>query len=435
MQFLPRGGGPEVAIIGAGPAGLAAAHDLTVAGAQVTLFDRDDHPGGLLRDCIPDFRLPPEVAQADIRRILSLGIRFEPGFRLESEEQLRALRDQGYAAVLLATGAGDDREPGVPGWRTAPVSRTAIAFLRDVARGRARLDGKRVVVVGGGNGAIDSARTALRVGASEVAILYRRGREHLPAFGDEIAAAESEGIRIHPWMGVNELVWKADTLEGVRCVRTRLEDGDAPPRERRVEEVAESGHFRSCDAVVFSIGQSPTSMPPLSRVPGVFAHRAPSAGGGTVVEAIAAGREAAVAIVSWLARSGRWSGERPARAPAEGGPPGAPESIGETPERPESFSVLPFAVVPGEAGRCLRCDLSLTLDAERCVLCGGCETRCAHGALAWRQIVNGASRLTVHDDLCMRCGDCVAGCPSRALRWELWIRPNRFQTVWTTPGP
>jgi NADPH-dependent glutamate synthase beta subunit-like oxidoreductase/ferredoxin len=448
----PVRGGPAIAVIGAGPAGLAAAHDLTMAGASVTLFDRGADPGGLLTSCIPEFRLPPDVVESDVARILSLGIRFEPGYTLRDAAQLESLMaERGFAAVLLATGAGDDRTPEIPGWRPSPWTRTAIALLRDIRLGAVRFDGLRVAVIGGGNGAIDAARAALRVGATSVEILYRRGRASMPAFVDGIAAADSEGARIRPRMIVSELLWEQRRLTGARCVFTDVRDHE----DRSVPPLPLSGteHFRPYDAMVFAIGQRPTLDAGVGDDPRVFTCGDHPSGSGTVVDAIATGRRAAAALRERLALSNAWS-SRTARRHRSEIPEPAPDSV-PRPMRANGARVRARAtehIWPGdwsgavgetwyparEAGRCLACDRILTLDPELCILCRTCEERCVDDALAWRPGPEGASeswRLTIRDDACQRCGDCVAGCPSGALNWRTWTTPNRICALRTIAAP
>jgi heterodisulfide reductase subunit A len=424
---LPReDDGPDIAIVGAGPAGLAAAHDLTLAGAHVTLLDRSDRPGGLLDGCIPEFRLPAAVAEADIRRILSLGLEFRSGFVLRTPSQLEALRDEGFAAVLLAVGAGDDRTPTAPGWKPGPANRTAIDFLRHVRNGDARMDGLRVVVVGGGNGAIDVARVAQRLGAASVRILYRRSREELPAFADEVAAAVAEGIPIQADTMIDAVEWDGPALHGVRCSHTRSKD-QTDDRSVPPHRVAGTEHFVSCDVVIAAIGQTTTLPSRPWRLPDVFWCPTSRSHSGSVVSAIATGRRAAAEVVDALEREGRWRPSGNGRRRPE---PAALVTNGAAPIETGTF--LPRHRAASEAGRCLGCDRLLELDPQRCILCGKCSERCAWDALSWRHTGDGASRLVIRDEDCQRCGDCVAYCPSDALRWRPWRQPNRFCALRTS---
>jgi NADPH-dependent 2,4-dienoyl-CoA reductase/sulfur reductase-like enzyme/NAD-dependent dihydropyrimidine dehydrogenase PreA subunit len=427
--------GPDVAVVGAGPAGLAAAHDLALAGARVTLLDRADRPGGLLNGCIPEFRLPASVAEADIERIMSLGIEFRSGFVLRAPEQLETLRGEGFAAVLLAVGAGDDREPNISGWKPGPANQTAIAFLREVRGQDVRMDGRRVSVIGGGNGAIDVARVAQRLGAAEVRILYRRSRDELPAFPDEVALAVSEGIRIESHTVIDAIEWSDSGLRGIRCSRSRTV-ARSGPRSTLPQRVAGTEHFVSCDIVIAAIGQTATLPSGGWQVADVFTCDAALCHSGTVVSAIASGRRAAAEITSALGRSGRWrssgnGGPRPEPVAASDGD-GERPTEGVTPHTDGIAPFLPRHVAASEASRCLGCDRLLRLDPERCILCGKCSERCAYDALSWHLTRDGASQLVIRDEDCQRCGDCIASCPSHALRWRPWRQPNRFCTLRTS---
>ncbi len=414
---IVAGDGPAIAVIGAGPSGLAAAHDLACAGARVTLLDREARPGGLLAGCIPAFRLPPSVVRDDIRRVLDLGVAFRGGFVLDGPGAIARLRAQGFAAVLVAVGAGDDAEPDIPGWRRGPAQHTAIAFLRDAASGDAAVRARRVVVVGGGNGAFDTARTAVRLGAADVRVVYRRDRAALPAFAREVAAAESEGVRLVTRAVPREVVTEGDRVRGLRCAPSWDGDGatdrTAPPAFDEARPWIEPA-----DVLIFALGQRPG--PAAGRLDGPDVFRVLS-GGGTVVDAIAAGRRAARALVDTLAGAGRWNAPFALRVipPVRAVPPAAVVVPG----------TLPAAVARHHAARCLGCDRLLALDAAACILCGRCAQACAWHALTWSRADGDAWRLSIDDDACRRCGACVETCPSRALGWRPWSMPNRLRPV------
>ena len=185
----------KVAVIGSGPAGLTAAYYLALKGFGVTIFEALPKAGGMLRVGIPDYRLPPRILDYEIDYIKALGVEITPNARLGEDFTVDDLRAQGYAAVFMSVGAHHCLTLGVPGEDAAGVL-AGVDFLRDAALGKAGSPGDRVVVVGGGNVAVDSARTALRLGSQEVAILYRRTRDEMPAYEDEITEALEEGIKI-----------------------------------------------------------------------------------------------------------------------------------------------------------------------------------------------------------------------------------------------
>jgi NADPH-dependent glutamate synthase beta subunit-like oxidoreductase len=192
--------GMEVAVVGAGPSGLSAAHELAVRGYGVTMFDAEDEPGGLLSHGIPRYRLPRGALRRDINRVLGLGVRFEGGTRLGRELSLDDLLGGGYDAVYLAIGAGRALEIDMPGLKEegSPVVVTALEYLGKVARGMEVEGGKSVVVVGGGNAAIDAARTALRLGVERVSVACIEDLEDMPAIRNEVLSAGREGVELYP---------------------------------------------------------------------------------------------------------------------------------------------------------------------------------------------------------------------------------------------
>ena len=187
----------KVAIIGSGPAGLTAAYDLRLKGYQVTLFDALPVLGGMLRVGIPDYRLPPEVLDREINAILRLGIETRTGKKLGADFTLDDLRTQGFHAIFLGIGAHGSLKLNIAGEDELEGVVDAVAFLREVNLGNREPLGKRVVIVGGGNVAIDAARTALRLGTEKVTVVYRRSREEMPAYPEEIEEALAEGVEIH----------------------------------------------------------------------------------------------------------------------------------------------------------------------------------------------------------------------------------------------
>ncbi len=187
----------KVAVIGAGPSGLAAAHDLTARGYQTTIFDSEQKPGGLLSSAIPAFRLPVDALERDINRILEMGVTFKGGQRLGRDFSINDLLADGYRAIYLGIGAHKDLTMG---WDVALDDvrirvTEALAYLKAVNQGRETESGRQAVIVGGGNAAIDAARTAKRLGAETVTVAYRRRREEMTAIKEEIEAAEEEGDR------------------------------------------------------------------------------------------------------------------------------------------------------------------------------------------------------------------------------------------------
>ena len=267
--------GREVAVVGAGPSGLCAAHELRLRGYAVTLLDAEAEPGGLLRTGIPAFRLPREPLRRDIQRILELGITFQGQTALGRDTSLAELLER-HDAVYVAIGAHRGVRLGLPGDdRGSPPVVDALAYLRqanladapDLARagsGDASVDpraaravaagARKTVVVGGGNAAIDAARTARRLGAEQVTIAYRRRRGEMPALPEEVEAALAEGIALETQLQPVSIF--SGNRPGLECTRTRPGEPDASGRQRPVP-VGGTETLLPADLIIAAIGQRP----------------------------------------------------------------------------------------------------------------------------------------------------------------------------------
>jgi NADPH-dependent glutamate synthase beta subunit-like oxidoreductase/NAD-dependent dihydropyrimidine dehydrogenase PreA subunit len=252
----PSFGPPEVrreqrvAVIGSGPAGLAAAYDLGRKGYPVTIFEGADQPGGMLRYAIPDYRLPNEVVDRDIKNVTALGVEI---LTREPVASLSDLEDMGFSAVLIACGTCRDRALRIPGEDLDGVT-GSLVFLRRINGGeQLDLSGKRVVVVGGGNVAIDSARMARRLGAARVAIQYRRTRAEMPAFEWEIEAAQEEGIEFEYLRAPVRFIGEEHALSAVESIDMQLGEPDESGRRRPVA-VAGSERVSPVDLVITAVG-------------------------------------------------------------------------------------------------------------------------------------------------------------------------------------
>ncbi|MGI0133087.1 MAG: FAD-dependent oxidoreductase [Thermoplasmata archaeon] len=304
--------GKRVAIVGSGPAGLAGAFYLARAGHEVTVFESADEPGGIMRWGIPAYRLPKEVLARDVRNVTALGVTIRTGTRVSS---LGAL--VGFDAVLLALGSTGGRTLGVPGESRVGVL-DAIEFLHAIANGSPPpLAGRNVVIVGGGNVAMDSARSAVRLGAAEVALFCLESREEMPAHPWEIREAEEEGVRVHPSWGVGQVLGGPTGVAGVEFVRC-VSVFDADHRFHPVLNPGEA--FRApADAVILAIGLSPQTQTfatelALNRngtvradpetlqtsVAHVFAAGDAVTGPSMIVQSIGQGKRAAHSIDLWL---------------------------------------------------------------------------------------------------------------------------------------
>ncbi len=377
----PATGEKEIAVVGSGPAGLSCAYFLALLGRPSVVFEALPVPGGMLSVGIPEYRLPKRILQADIDYILSHGVELRTGARVGSIEELTS---KGYRAVFLATGAHHGRRLGVEGEELKGVV-DSLELLRARALGRDGGSGRRVAVIGGGNAAVDAARSVLRLGAKKVMILYRRTREEMPAYEEEVQAALEEGIELHELVAPVRIAGADGAISGIEMVRMHL--GEADENGRRRPEVTEgSGFLIECDTVIPAIGQAPsveiagqrlelTSRGGLASDPvtgaasveGVFAGGDCVSGGATVIEAIGAGQRAAVAIDRLLGGAGVLpanvgsSLRRPTEEELERTAPRVAEPELSVEERQRCFAEVVGGLAQGaaceEAGRCLRCDL------------------------------------------------------------------------------
>ena len=248
----------KVAVIGSGPAGLGCAYHLARMGYAVTVFEAAKEAGGILRLGIPEYRLPAAILQGEIDRIKGMGVEIRCGVRLGTDLAWEEL--DGYDAVFLATGAHHSRHLGLAG-EDAQGIHAGLQFLRRVSQGENPEVGRRVLVLGGGNTAMDCARTALRRGG-QVEVLYRRTRAEMPAIDEEIEDAEREGIKLNFLVAPKAIRVESGKVTGLDCLRMRLGDPDASGR-RRPLPVADSDFFVAADMVLTAIGEEidPQSLP------------------------------------------------------------------------------------------------------------------------------------------------------------------------------
>jgi len=306
----------RVAIVGSGPAGLTAAYYLSNLGHGVTVFEALPATGGMLRVGIPEYRLPNDVLDAEIDEIRQGRFEIKTGTRVES---LDSLFEQGYDAVFLAVGAHRGIGMGVEG-EDSPGVVDAISFLRDVSLGQKVKMGNRVAVIGGGNVAIDAARSAIRLGTKDVDIIYRRTRNEMPASEEEVDGALEENINIIYLTAPNK-IWNENGMVRLQCLHMKLGEPDSSGR-RRPEPVEGSEFTTDYDTVIAAIGQMPdvpegfqvetvkgnlietkNSDSSTSRK-GVFAGGDAVHGPASVIKAIAAGRRGAIAIDKHLGGKG-----------------------------------------------------------------------------------------------------------------------------------
>lgn len=325
--------GKRVAVVGAGPSGITVAGDLVKLGHEVTLFEALHKPGGVLVYGIPEFRLPKEIVRREVELIEQLGVKIETNFVVGRTATVDELLEQ-FDAVFLGNGAGAPQFLSIPGENANGVY-AASEYLTRCNLMKAYLfpeygtpiaHGKKVAVLGGGNVAMDAVRTALRLGADQAMILYRRSREEMPARIEEVEHAEEEGVRFHFLVNpkrivTNELGWVA----GVECLRMELGEPD-PSGRRRPVPVKGSEFIIDADMVVVAIGQSANPIVASTATgvstndrgyfiadedgrttkPGVFAGGDIVTGAATVILAIGAGKKAARAMHKYLMEDQSW---------------------------------------------------------------------------------------------------------------------------------
>ncbi len=403
---VPEPNGRSVAVVGSGPAGLTAAWQLARRGYAVTIFEADDEPGGFLRYALPTYRLPREVVERDIQNVRDLGVTILTGARVEDPVELTG---RGFDGVVVATGTPVATPMAIPGEEAAGVA-SGLAFLRDIRLGRAdALAGERVVVVGGGNVAMDAARSAARLGASHVTVVYRRGREEMPAHVDEIEGAEADGVELRHLLAPSEvLVDDEGRVRGLRCVAMRLGEPDASGR-RRPEPVLGAEEVVAADRVIAAIGLSPDAdalagalatargrlvADPLTlqtSFPTVFAAGDVVAGASDITRAAGAGRRAALNLDRYLngeelggvdALDGRLPSVEPAAVLAR------QKSLTEHPrvERGRAEEAAGFREVERTLSEDeVRAGASACLDCGVCSECGSCARACPADAIDFTQ--------------------------------------------------
>lgn len=438
-----------VAVVGSGPAGLAAAHDLAILGHRAVIHESQEKPGGMLMYGIPEFRLPRELLMLEINNILRLGVELKTGTAVGRDISLASLKDE-YDAVVVATGCIKPRVLAVPGEDLENVY-NGLAFMMAVNAGETPFVGQKVMVIGAGFTAVDCARSAIRLGAGEVSINIRKTIEYMRIDETEKHEARFEGIAVQSLVQPSRILGENGSVTGIEFHRTKLETIDRPPF--RISVPIEGSRFvLPCDSVIAALGQSP-DVPDVSdalgapdnighttALDGVFAAGDFVTGSSDVISAIAGGRQCALAVDQYL--TGMVRRKQVVRL-----------EDAATSDRPRSFDFIPKKpmntidmqarlarhtneVETGyepeqaneEAKRCYLCNLKYEIDPLRCIYCSACidvapkdcikmvaevprnpdgtygeysETR------EWNRVVS----ISIDNDVCIRCGQCYDACP------------------------
>ena len=387
IEPFPQKYEDKVAVIGAGPAGLTAAFELVKLGYPVTVFESMIEPGGMLRYGIPPYRLPKEDLDIEIERIKDSGVEIKTGTQLGKDLTIDGLFEDGYRAAFIAIGAQESRSLHVEGEELEGVVQ-AIDYLKNVNMGKRGLIKGKVAVIGGGDVAIDAARSALRDGCEGVNILYRRSRGEMPANPDDVEMAEEEGVKFHLLVNPKRFTGEDGRITGVECLRMELGEPDESGRRRPIP-IEGSEFLMEMDTVILAIGQIPdtSSIPEgiettrwetisadeitleTSR-PGVFAGGDIVDGPSTVIEAIGSGKRAAESIDRYL------RGEDLRKGRDE--PVQKAEEVSKEGVEPRPRQTMPRLQVVDRFGNFREVELGFTEEmaigeAERCLACGGCS--------------------------------------------------------------
>ena len=422
----------KIAVIGAGPAGMSAAFYLKKMGYPITVFEKEKRPGGMLMNGIPSFRLEKDVIEAEIDVLREMGVEFRCGVEVGRDITVQKLRQDGYKAFYVAIGAQDGRKAGIPGEDAKGVL-TGLEFLRCVNQDmeNTRIAG-RTVVIGGGNVAVDVARTALRAGASSVSMYCLETRETMPAAGDEIEEAAQEGIGICNSWGPKEILTENGRVTGVvfkKCVSVFDESGRFHPvyDEEQLLTV-------ECGAVLVAIGQSvrwgellagtkaefnrngTVKADPVTyqtAEPDIFVGGDVYTGPKFAIDAIAAGKEGCVSIHRFVHPGQSLTIGRNLRQFSELDKDNLqldPETFDnakrqvpgrKSPDGNNNFrdlrSTFTEEQVRAEAGRCLGCGATV-VDPNKCIGCGVCTTKCEFDAIHLSRDLPEASRMYKAED-------------------------------------
>jgi formate dehydrogenase (NADP+) beta subunit len=468
----------KVAIIGGGPAGLTAANNLAGMGYKVTVFEKESIAGGMLMWAIPSYRLPREQIMFDVSNIQALGVEIRTNTPIGSPgKTISDIFEEGYKAVFIAAGAQKVRKLGIPGEEGEGVM-DCLEFLKNVSLGVMRSMGKKVIVVGGGNVAMDTARTAvrftqnigyehaemdaarmaIRLGAQEVHVVCLESKEEMPAFEHEIEGAEEEGIILNPSKGPKRIIRENNRVVGLETLNVKSVFDSSGRFNPTFIEGSES--TIPADTVILAVGQAPDAswlegrpeieLSPRGTIkiddetlattrPGVFAGGDVAYGPRIVIEAVADGKKAATSIDRYIRgeaikepKKKVWvtlsDSEFNAREGDYDAVPRQEMQMLNVGERQGTFNLVELGLTESqaklEASRCLKCDLTIDVETKDCVLCGRCAMVCPVGALrmvdaydarkVYQPFVSEDGIVIKYTDVCIRCGNCK-DCPAGVI--------------------
>jgi NADPH-dependent glutamate synthase beta subunit-like oxidoreductase/formate hydrogenlyase subunit 6/NADH:ubiquinone oxidoreductase subunit I len=468
--ITPRG--TSVAVIGAGPAGIAVARELATAGHAVTVYDELPYGGGTMLIGVPAFRLPREAIEMDIRLVERMGVEFRYNVRIGRDITFEELQER-YDAIAICAGAMNAVGLDIPGKELAGIQ-YGVDYMKKANLGEPLEVGRNVVIIGGGYTAMDCSRTSLRHGAEHVSIVYRRTRSELVVDEEELGETEREGVRMEFLASPVEVVGVDGRVSGVRFVRNKLGEPDATgrrspvpiegsdfviPAETVIPAVSQSADntFLPVEAA-FDINRGRIKVDPgtyATNVRGVFACGDFVTGPTTLIEAAGHGKKCAFAVDRYL--SGRatvdvdanvriissWRHEMPEyydvlprvhvpMAPLQARMPSTEPAVNFTTPVELGYSTTEAVT---EGTRCLMCNYNIWFDPFRCVLCGACADVCPEGvihmidvnqmkaegalpelvdAYGWEQ----GAAMVLDEERCIRCALCVKRCPYDAITME-----------------